>query len=222
MARHKFKAHNMMDARDEKDWLISYADVVTLLLTFFILMITVSSVDAIKVENLKRGLAESVSKKQFTSNDFSQVQDDLIQVLEGLDTRNNVTVVLSPTGVNLEFSNVALYDSGSADFKDDAIPILDAVTHVLGGYSDKKFLVEISGHTDDVMINTEKFPSNWELSAARATNIVRYFIKKGIPSYSLKASGYADSRPKNKVFNDLGYTEIQRAENRRVVIEITK
>jgi len=222
MTRHKFKAHNAMDARDEKDWLMSYADVVTLLLTFFILMITVSSVDEVKVEKLKKGLAESVSKKQFTSNDFSQVQDALVEVLGDLDTGDNVLVELSPTGVNLEFSNVALYDSGSADFKADAIPILNAVSHVLEGYSDRKFLVEISGHTDDVLIHTEKFPSNWELSAARATNIVRYFIHKGIPSYSLKASGYADSRPKSKLEGSGDYTKAQRAKNRRVVIEITK
>lgn len=222
MARHKFKSHNAMDSRDEKDWLMSYADVVTLLLTFFILMIAVSSVDAIKVENLKKGLAESVSKKEFTSNDFSQVQDSLLDVLEKLETRDTVEVVLTPTGVNLEFSNVTLYDSGSADFKLDAIPILDSVIQVLDGYADKNFLVEVSGHTDDVLINTQKFPSNWELSAARATNIVRYFIHKGIPSSSLKASGYADSRPKSGAHHGLDFTAEQRAENRRVVIEITK
>lgn len=222
MARHKFKSHNAMDSRDEKDWLMSYADVVTLLLTFFILMITVSSVDAVKVENLKKGLAESVSKKAFTHNDFSQVRNALLEVLDDLDTSDTVDVILTPTGVSLEFSNVTLYDSGSADFKANAIPMLDAVTHVLESYADRKFLVEVSGHTDDVLIRTEKFPSNWELSAARATNIVRYFIQRGIPSYSLKASGYADSRPKNMAHHVSGFSSEQRAENRRVVIEISK
>lgn len=218
----KLKSHNEEDTRDEKDWLTTYADVVTLLLAFFIMMITVSSVDQAKVENLKEGIAESVLKEQFVKSDFSQVQQSLEEVLQVHQTQDQVTVEQTPEGVNLEFSNVTLYDSGAATIKPAAIPILTSVALVLNSYTSKGFVVEVDGHTDDVTISTEKFPSNWELSAARATNIVRYFIEKGVPPQNLKASGYADSRPKSGPENGQSFTAEERAKNRRVVILITK
>ena len=222
MGRHRLRAHNVADNRDEKDWLTTYADVVTLLLTFFILMITVTSVDHAKVEKLKEGIAASVSKEEFVKNDFTQVQQSLEEVLETYDTRDQVAIEQTPKGVEIEFSNVTLYDSGSAEVKTDAIPILNSVSLVLATYASKGFTVEVSGHTDDVSISTEKFPSNWELSAARATQIVRYFIDKGIPPSVLKASGFADSRSKFQLEAGQKYSSEQRSQNRRVIILITK
>jgi len=81
-------------------------------------------------------------------------------------------------------------------------------------------MVEVEGHTDDVPIHTEKFPSNWELSSVRATNVVRYLLAQGIEKERLKAAGYADSRPKENSQN-LTINQ-QREGNRRVVVFVRR
>lgn len=81
-------------------------------------------------------------------------------------------------------------------------------------------MVEVEGHTDDVPIHTEKFPSNWELSSVRATNVVKYLLAQGIEKERLKAAGYADSRPKEQ--EQAMPIEEQRQANRRVVVFVRR
>ncbi len=81
-------------------------------------------------------------------------------------------------------------------------------------------MIEVEGHTDDLPISNEQFPSNWELSSARATGVVKYLLESGIEKERLKASGYADSRPKEGL-DDLPLSE-QRKANRRVVVSIRR
>jgi chemotaxis protein MotB len=84
-----------------------------------------------------------------------------------------------------------------------------------------KFAVDIEGHTDNIPIKTLQFPSNWELSVSRATNIVKYMIEKGIPSERLKAAGYADTKPKAPNIDDAGNpVPGNQAKNRRIVLKI--
>ena len=80
--------------------------------------------------------------------------------------------------------------------------------------------IEVEGHTDDLPIATEKFPSNWELSAARATGVVKYLLASGIEKERLKASGFADSKPKADI--EGASIDEQRVANRRVVVSIRR
>jgi chemotaxis protein MotB len=122
--------------------------------------------------------------------------------------------------VQVEFANVALYDSGSADLKSDATPLLQELSRVIRDVSHGAHTIEVEGHTDDLPIATAQFPSNWELSAARATGVVKYLLASGIEKQRLKASGFADSKPKADI-EDASLSE-QREANRRVVVSIRR
>ena len=100
--------------------------------------------------------------------------------------------------------------------------MLDEVSKVIETTSHKTHLIEVEGHTDDVPINTPRFPSNWELSSSRASNVVKYLIIKGIDKSRLKAAGFADSRPKQDLQPNQGFDNEMRAANRRVVIYIKR
>ena len=86
----------------------------------------------------------------------------------------------------------------------------------------KTHLIEVEGHTDDVPISTPRFPSNWELSGSRASNVVKYLLGKGVAKERLKAAGYADSRPKDKLKEGQVINAETRAANRRVVIYVKR
>jgi len=129
-------------------------------------------------------------------------------------------VTLDPKGVQVEFANVALYGSGEASLKADAEPLLHELSRVIRDVSHGSHMIEVEGHTDDLPIATDEFPSNWELSAARATGVVKYLLESGIEKERLKASGYADSRPKDDVA-DLSLQK-RREANRRVVVSIRR
>jgi chemotaxis protein MotB len=108
-----------------------------------------------------------------------------------------------------------LFESGSVDLNHESYPILDNIVQIVDHYSE--YTVNIKGHTDDKSISTSRFPSNWELSAIRATTVLQYLIKKGIDPARLTATGYGDLfplAPNNSVEN--------RALNRRVEFELAK
>ena len=200
-------------------WLITYSDAITLLLAFFVMILSVSDLNQGKVEALKEGLSEMMTGEA-PPTPFTDIKKGLEELIENDNLQNQVSVTLDTKGVKIEFANVALYQSGSADIKPNAIATLKKVTQVIRDTSHKTHLVEVEGHTDDVPIHTEKFPSNWELSSVRATNVVKYLLAQGIEKERLKAAGYADSRPKENSQN-LPLSQ-QREDNRRVVIFVKR
>jgi chemotaxis protein MotB len=200
-------------------WLITYSDAVTLLLAFFVMILSVSDINQGKVEALKEGLSEMMTGET-QPTPFTDIKLGLEQLIAEKGLEDQVSVTLDAQGVKIEFANVALYESGSADIKSGAISTLKEVTQVIRETSHKTHMVEVEGHTDDVPIHTEKYPSNWELSSVRATNIVKYLLAQGIEKERLKAAGYADSRPKEGI-NNLPLDQ-QRQGNRRVVVFVKR
>lgn len=200
-------------------WLITYSDAVTLLLAFFVMILSVSDINQGKVEALKEGLSEMMTGET-QPTPFTDIKLGLEQLIAEKGLEDQVSVTLDAQGVKIEFANVALYESGSADIKSEAMPTLKEVTQVIRETSHKTHMVEVEGHTDDVPIHTEKYPSNWELSSVRATNIVKYLLAQGIEKERLKAAGYADSRPKEGIDN-LPLNQ-QRQGNRRVVVFVKR
>ena len=200
-------------------WLITYSDAVTLLLAFFVMILSVSDINQGKVEALKEGLSEMMTGET-QPTPFTDIKLGLGQLIAEKGLEDQVSVTLDAQGVKIEFANVALYESGSADIKSEAISTLKEVTQVIRETSHKTHMVEVEGHTDDVPIHTEKYPSNWELSSVRATNIVKYLLAQGIEKERLKAAGYADSRPKEGIDN-LPLNQ-QRQGNRRVVVFVKR
>lgn len=200
-------------------WLVTYSDAITLLLAFFVMILSVSDLNQGKVEALKEGLSEMMTGES-PPTPFTDIKKGLEQLIEQQGLQEQVSVTLDAKGVKIEFANVALYTSGSADIKASALPALKDVTRVIRETSHKTHMVEVEGHTDDLPIHTDKYPSNWELSSVRATNVVKYLLEQGIEKERLKASGYADSRPKDNIQQHS--IDQQRQANRRVVVFVRR
>jgi chemotaxis protein MotB len=200
-------------------WLITYSDAITLLLAFFVMILSVSDLNQGKIEALQEGLSEMMTGEA-PPTPFTDIKKGLESLIENNNLQDQIAVTLDTKGVKIEFANVALYESGSADIKSDAIATLAQVTQVIRETSHNTHMVEVEGHTDDLPIHTEKFPSNWELSSVRAINVVKYLLTQGIEKERLKAAGYADSRPKENILN-LPLAQ-QREDNRRIVIFIKR
>jgi Flagellar motor protein len=137
---------------------------------------------------------------------------ELEEMLKRIGLEGEFKVSYEVIGIRLILQEKILFPSGSAELKPETYPILDKLYEIL---KDLPNPVEVEGHTDSIPISTEKFPSNWELSTARASSIVRYFIAKGINPERLKASGYADTKPIASNATPEG-----RAQNRRVEVVI--
>lgn len=128
------------------------------------------------------------------------------------ELQRRVEVAVSADAVNLNIKDEVLFDLASAELKADAQPVLGEIVAVL---RDNDYAVSVEGHTDDTPIHSARFPSNWDLSVARATHVTRYLIEHGIARERLRAVGYADTRPLEP-----GTTPQARARNRRVALVI--
>jgi len=205
----------------EEDWLMSYADMVTLLMAFFLAMLSVSHVDPVLFEQMKKGLRSDIGKDKDVKTPLGEIKHDLDSLLAGERARGEVNIDLGREGIVLEFSSSAVFDPGKADVGPAARANMDKVAEAIKNIEYYKFAVDIEGHTDNIPIKTLQFPSNWELSVMRATNIVKYLIGKGIPSERLKAAGYADTKPKIPNVDGEGKPiPANQAKNRRIVLKI--
>jgi chemotaxis protein MotB len=214
--------HKAYEETGSEDWLVTYSDAMTLLLTFFVLLLSFSEIDQSKFEQVQGAIQGKVLKKE-QHRPFSEAHDELQQLIHQEDVEQQVQVKMTNLGIKLNLASSSLYQVGSADIQEGKLGLLKDIAQVISQMNMDDFVVEVEGHTDDVPITSKKYPSNWELSAHRATNVVRYFIKQGISPGHLKAAGFADSRP--LVPNRDQYGEPipeNQAKNRRVVIYIRR
>jgi len=219
-------------------WLLTYADLITLLLAFFIMMYTFSKQDAQKYNEVTAHLksifsgGSGIAKKgnlegklpvdlqmQIGSNAMieERIKQEFREIADENGLKNNITVFTDARGVVVRIMDKAFYDEGKADLKQGAKNALDKIIPIM---KDIKNHIRIEGHTDNTPISKGEFKSNWELSVRRATEVVRYIVEKGpIAPDRVSATGYAEYRP--IVSND---TAENKALNRRVeiIIENTK
>lgn len=217
---------------DDESWLTTYSDVITLLLTLFVFMFTVAKVDNEKLEDLQKAINIGLLKKsgdelllkgELKEPVFAAMRKKMQEIFTANNISEDVSLSVTDDGVKLELASSALYDLGSANIKKEIEPVLAEISTILTGINEDKILIEVEGHTDNIPIRTVQFPSNWELSANRATNIVKFFIAQGVDSKKLRASGFADSRPKVPNLDRKGNPiPDNQAQNRRVEIYIGK
>lgn len=203
-------------------WLVSYADLVTLLFAFFVVMYSVSQVNETEYRELSETL-NAAFKSRVTNQSQTQASDlvstrELVERVETalaeLIEAKAVAVSATDDWVQISVDANVLFASGSAEPSAEAEDIFAQVAELLAPYDNA---VEVSGHTDNVPIQNAQFANNWELSAARATSVVQLLSRHGVAPERLAATGYGEFRP---VADNT--TEEGRAKNRRVVLMVAR
>ncbi|OAT80367.1 OmpA/MotB family protein [Desulfotomaculum copahuensis] len=221
-------------------WLITYADMITLLLIFFIVMYTLSQVDIKKFQNLAESLSKAMggggvilqnmgpsvvpgisgTEIQTPQNMADQKEmENIRRELERQIQQSGLTAKISATseerGIVLSFQDNVLFQLGSAELTPQAGRILAKVAPIIAQTPN---YIRVEGHTDNLPIHTPQYPTNWELSTARATAVVEDLINNAhFPPQRLSAVGYGEYRPVAP--ND---SEADRQKNRRVDIVILR
>lgn len=203
---------------DDATWLVTYADLMTILLVFFVLLYTLaffekekfkSAVESIRVQVEKDqnliGLLELIEvpereDTQISIEDITGLRSREKAIVEDINRfvgkrrqKEDITTTILDGKIIVSVRGAALFPSGSASLGSDATDIFDDIIKILYDYPEYK--INIKGHTDDQPISTRMFPSNWELSAVRATTVLKYLISKGIDPKRLTATGYGSVLP---------------------------
>lgn len=203
------------DSENESIWLVSYADMVTLLMGFFALLLSFSKVDAKKYEEFKKQTTELFGGEYVIP--YQQLGGELKKILESQNMNDKVLIEQKTTGVEITFQGALFFDPGSVDLNEGAVHLLKRLVPIIKE-SAANFFITIEGHTDDSPLrNNGILVSNWELSSIRACNVLRIFEGYGFESSHLKAIGWGSIRPKVPNVDDAS-----RSINRRVVIKILK
>jgi chemotaxis protein MotB len=237
------KKHRHEEHENHERWLVSYADFITLLFAFFTVLYATSQKDISKAKEFEQSIRRSfrvfldfggvqgghsaydedakpipppIDLYPTMGNSASEVEDKVRQALDKLMTESEKNELVSSIhhdsiGVEIALASSALFPSGSDQFSDKGLKAIAKIGAILKA-SGKKIIVQ--GHTDNQPIGNLKFASNWELSAARATRIIRYLsTRHNIPGNRLVAVAYADQNP--IASND---TAEGRSKNRRIEI----
>jgi chemotaxis protein MotB len=262
---------------NQERWLVSYADFITLLFAFFVVMYSISQVSDSKYRVLSDTFVEAFNQSKNTpttsepddqstsanntinpieldntpikpdtvtneqpvisdggdpqqispeldavedteqpktSDELTQISDLVTEKFSQLINDQMIQVSSNELWLQIELRDSILFSSGSADASEQAQRIFDEIALILKNYSNP---VQVEGFTDNIPIKSMKYPTNWELSSARASTIVKYLASKGVAPERLSAVGYGEYQP--VASND---TEQGRAQNRRVAIMVAK
>ncbi len=211
-------------------WLLTYSDLITLLLAFFVVMYSMSQIDAKKFGKVVQALhgvlkggdevlrhsekpPDAEGHGVLKVGDLKMLQTRIDDQAAAIGRQEHLQTEVTERGLVVHILESALFREGSADLEPRAIDVLDLVYEKI---RDAPNHIRVEGHTDDRPINTLQYPSNWELASARATAVVRYFInERGLPPHMISALGYGEFRPvrpNNSIEN--------RAANRRVDVVV--
>jgi len=198
------------EQQDEGGWLTTYADMMTLLMTFFVLLFAMSTLDPVKLEQFGDSTKKESSKKKAKKVSLSQINKEVKKLVVEQELQSQVKVRMDARGVTLEIASDLAFGSGTATLSGS---IQSFLVKLVGTMEKATYAIAVEGHTDNDPIRSAKFPSNWELSASRASAVIRYLTSQGIPADKFRAIGFGDTAP--KVAND---TAENKAKNRRVDI----
>jgi len=254
------------------DWLMTYADMITLLLCFFALFLSLSVTAAksareheahaqmllAQVEAVQAAKPEEPKPQEVPAPDqtqpssFETRQSALLETVPPAaqeatsavkdeapksEAQSQPALIEMPQGqkgqaafeqkgdrlTTVEMDSATFFDSGSSTLSVKGREVLHGVAEKIAGEAYKDYQITVEGHTDDTPINTLQFPSNWELSTARASAVVHFFLEQGLAASRLRAAGYADTFPKvpnrDEADNPLPANQ---AQNRRVVIKLER
>ena len=215
-------------------WMVSYADFITLLFAFFVVMYAISTVNESKYKELAQTMRRNFGKGDDAAlaldpvapggpaavedtprpvpDPLALVAEQLAGALGRLLDLDVVDLRRTPRGVELEINSRMLFETGDSELNPAYRPLMQRLADIL---AEPGYRLNVEGFTDDVPITNARFPSNWELSAARASAVVRLLAELGVDPEHMAAVGYGPHRP----VADNG-TELGRARNRRVVLVV--
>ena len=206
---------------DDANWMITLCDLTFLLLGFLVVWYVVvnkqglkqSKAPMIAVERQKQLQMTRPVKSVLDSHAWDVVREEMEGYVEKLGLKSEVRVESSQNEILISLKDTVPFASGRADLRQRALPVIEKVAAI--ALTQETLQLEIRGHTDDRPISTAEFPSNWELSAARASRVARYLIEKGIHPSRVAVQGYANQRPRVSNAN-----AGNRSANRRVEIRM--
>ena len=202
----------------DSNWLITLADVMTLLMVFFVMFLIAKQAESgRKSPEVTSAAVKSVLNNEVTcihNNSEDKIRDAIARSIKELGIEKDVEVSLVNKDILITMTEGITFKSESRKILDKSSPIMGEIAESIR--KNPSYTVEIDGHTDNLPIHTSQYPSNWELSEARATSVLKCFID----TYDIDPSrfyirGYADRRP--LVSND---SPEHRAQNRRVEIRL--
>jgi chemotaxis protein MotB len=226
-------------------WLVSYADFVTLLFAFFVVMFATSHVDAQRMQQISEAYSAIMSKdaeqlravmvtfaaqkqaaaasqaakdpdarRVLTMAEMEPVRKRVEQRLAPLIEGDKIGLALTPRGLIISLRESGFFPPGQATFLPGAAGLLSEVGAVVADLPNQP--VRMEGHTDNTPIRTARFPSNWELSTARAINVGKFLVEDGIPPERIAVAGFASFQPLDDRFDEIAYRR-----NRRIEIKLT-
>jgi chemotaxis protein MotB len=199
----------------EEGWLLSYADLITNLLIFFVMLLAAANISRTKMQQISQSLSGIESKQSLSS--IKQEIDERIhkEGMEGL-----VQTKLTDDGLELSLNSGLVFDSGRADIRAEMTTALGGMLNTLVPYSEK-YAFAVEGHTDSKpIINGTLFKSNWELSTERANAVRGKLEDVGVDRTRIRVEGYADTRPlPAKELEGLDEEE-RLARHRRVIVRV--
>lgn len=225
------------EPENHERWLLSYADFITLLMIFFIIMYSMSEMDKSKYNALASvfnvemgggdasiveggngtGNADTGAEGELTEEEKQlEVKEAVDQYIDTSGLNDSVTTSIEERGLVLSFNDALFFDSGDAEIKENQKNKFADIGRLLNQPALKESFIRVEGHTDSIPVSNPKYKSNWDLSALRASNVAQIIINDaGIQPNRVSVIGYGEYRPKadNK-------TEEGRNENRRVDILI--
>lgn len=210
------------------EWLMTYADTITLLMCFFVLLFSISQLDHQKYVEVMTSIGDALSREIPTQTPGDRHFDGVLTafnaVFENLQEDGQARVDRTPHGVRLEINSTHLFTSGAADVNPQIRPMLMQVAAAIQDIDLARYVVEVEGHTDDSPLPAgARYASNWELSTARATGVVRFLEDSGVERGRLKASGLADTQPSRPNRDEFGAPLPEnQAANRRVVLLVER
>ena len=194
------------ESRDR--WLVSYADLVTLLLALFIVLYAAADQNrAVKIVSAIAAQFNEEAPKQVPNKPAYDAGSGVLPGSDSLvgtqasfdraiagnkDLRDRTRISMTERGLVVSLTEAGFFPPGDQGIREDALSLIDAVADVLNA---SNVQVRVEGHTDATPISTARYPSNWELSSARATTVLGYLVKRGVATSRLSVAGYAGERP---------------------------
>lgn len=209
---------NVIKKREIETWIYSYADLVTNLLALFVMLFVLTNSSSKSRADFIRGLEDYVKEKQYATGRLGSGQSELDEfrqmiavAIQKSELSGQVSLTRNPTGIELTFESAIVFDTGTAKLLPESVDVLSQIAPIVAALPKRYYLV-VEGHADSRPVSSGVYPSNWELSSARAGAVVRTLQNAGVAPERMRAIGYADTKPID--------ADRESVMNRRVVLKI--